>query len=296
MPPSSPATTRFGHVALAGLPNVGKSTLLNALVGSHLAIVSPKAQTTRLPVIGLLTQGDTQYVFHDLPGLLEPGYLLQERMRSAAVERLHQVHVILHLHPAPEAPAPDFQTVARLEKPLEAPVLTVYTKGDLLSPQERSDLERTGAIVTSATQPAGLDRLLAAVRDHLPEGPFGYPSDDIGVQPLRFFAAEFLREAAFECLGEELPYAVAAEVEEFRESSTPVYIRATLYVERESQKAIVIGRGGRTLKAMGAQARARLEALLGRPVYLETWVKVLPNWRRRAPALDRLGFSERKAV
>ncbi|HXG43810.1 MAG TPA: GTPase Era [Gemmatimonadales bacterium] len=294
--PAPGPATRFGHAALAGLPNVGKSSLLNALVGTHLAIVSPKAQTTRLPVIGLLTEGDTQYVFHDLPGLLEPGYLMQERMRAAALERLRQVHVILHLHPAPDAPAPDFQTLARLEKPLQVPVLTVYTKADLISRAERQDLEQRGALVVSATPPAGLDRLLAAIRDHLPEGPFGYPPDDVGVQPLRFFAAEYLREAAFDLLGDELPYAVAAEVEEFRETSTPVYIRVTLYVERESQKAIVIGRGGRTLKAIGAQARARLEALLGRPVYLETWVKVLPNWRRKAPLLDRFGLTERKVL
>jgi len=282
MPP-----TRTGHVALAGAPNAGKSTLLNALVGEHLAIVSPKAQTTRLPVVGLLTRDDTQYVFHDLPGLLDPAYPMQERMLEAARERLRQVHVILHLHPAPDAPAPPFWERAGLAPLPGVPVLTGYTKADLLAREaERPD----DGLVVSAVTGEGLEALLARVGEELPEGEFGYDPEDIGVQPLRFFAAEYVREAAFELLGDELPYALAARVEEFREGAKPVYIRVTLLVERESQKGIVIGRGGRTLKAIGQHARQRLEALLGQPVYLDCWVKVLKNWRKDAHALDELGF------
>ncbi|HET8649499.1 MAG TPA: GTPase Era [Gemmatimonadales bacterium] len=282
---------RTGHIALAGAPNVGKSSLLNALVGEHLAIVSPRAQATRLPVTGIRTDEDTQFIFHDLPGLLEPAYLLQARMRAAALERLRQVDVVLQLHPAAEAPAPDFARLAGLERPLGVPVLPVYTKADLLTPNQRSALP-AGALVTSAERGEGIDQLLDAVRALLPEREFEFDPDDIGVQPLRFFAAEYVREAAFQLLSDELPYALSAEVEEFREERDPIYIRVALYVERESQKGIVIGAGGRTLKAIGAHARSRLEALVGGQVYLDTWVKVLPKWRRNPASLTRFGFPE----
>jgi GTP-binding protein Era len=282
--------TRCGHIALAGAPNVGKSSLLNALVGQHLAIVSPKAQATRLPVVGLVTEGDTQFIFHDLPGLLDPAYLMQARMRAAAVEILEAADVVLQLHPAPEAPAPPLQQLARLDTPPAAPLILVYTKGDLVSPERRTELAAEGAVVVAAAERGGLEHLLDRIRPHLPEGEFQFDPDDVGTQPLRFFAVEYLREAAFELLHDELPYAFTAEVEEFREADRPVYIRVTLFVERESQKAMVIGRGGQTIKAIGAHARSRLEELIGAPVYLDTWVKVLPKWRRSAAALSRFGF------
>jgi GTP-binding protein Era len=280
---------RAGHIALAGAPNAGKSTLLNALVGQHLAIVSPKPQATRLPVTGLRTEGDTQYVFHDLPGLLDPGYLLQARMREMALDTARRMDLVLHLHPAPNAPAPPFETLAGLEAPLPVPLLTVYTKGDLLPPATRTELERE-ALVVSATGDRSLDRLLDRIGPFLPEREFEYEPDDIGTQPLRFFVVEYLREAAFELLSDELPYSFTAEVEEFREAERPMYIRVTLFVERESQKGIVIGRSGATIKAIGAHARGRLEELVGAPVYLDCWVKALPNWRRNAAVLTRFGF------
>jgi GTPase len=283
--------TQAGHVALAGAPNVGKSSLLNTLVGIHLAIVSPKAQATRLPVVGLRTDGDVQYVFHDLPGLLEPAYLMQARMRALALDALERMDLVLHLHPAPDAPAPPLLELAGLAKPLPAPVIIVYTKADLVPPAQRAELADLGVVVSAATG-EGIETLLARIRDHLPHGDFEFDPDDVGTQQLRFFVVEYLREAAFELLGDELPYSFTAEVEEFREDRRPVYIRVTLFVERESQKGIVIGRGGRTLAAIGAHARARLEELLGAPVYLDSWVKVLPNWRRNPAALTRLGFPE----
>ena len=282
---------RCGNIALTGAPNVGKSSLLNALVGTHLSLVSPKAQATRLPVVGLRTDEETQYIFHDLPGLVDPAYLLQSRMRALALAALPAMDVVLHLHPAPEAPAPPFRQAVPDAPPFRAPVLTVYTKADLLPGPARKALEGE-AVVVSAEKGLGVDHLLDRIRPLLPERPFEFDPDDIGTQPLRFFVVEYLREAAFELLGDELPYSFTAEVEEFRENATPVYIRATLFVERNSQKGIVIGQGGAMLKRIGTHARKRLEELLGQPVYLECWVKVLPNWRRNEGHLERFGFPD----
>jgi len=287
--------TNTGHIALAGAPNVGKSTLLNALVGQHLAIVSPKPQATRLAVTGIRTDGDTQYIFHDLPGLLDPGYLLQSRMRDLALETAARMDLVLHLHPATEAPAPPFERLAGLADPLGVPTLTVYTKGDLVTASHRAALEREAAVVAAVGE-TGLDRLLQRLRPLLPEREFEFDPEDIGTQPLRFFVVEYLREAAFELLEDELPYSFTAEVEEFREAERPIYIRVTLFVERESQKAIVIGRAGQTIKALGAHARRRLEDLIGAPVYLDSWVKALPNWRKSSGALTRFGFPPPVAV
>jgi len=286
-PPARPVRT--GHIALAGAPNVGKSTLLNALVGTHIAIVSPKPQATRLPVTGIRTDDDTQFVFHDLPGLLDPGYLMQERMLEAAREILRGVDLVLHLHPAPEGPAPDLRRLAPLDEVLTAPVLTVYTKADLVRPAERKRLAEE-AIIVAAGDERSVTELLERIRDYLPQRAFEFDPEDIGTQPLRFFVVEYLREAAFGLLGDELPYAFTAEVEEFREAERPMYIRVTLFVERESQKGIVIGKGGQTIKALGSHARGRLEELTGSPVYLDLWVKVLPKWRKSAAALERFGF------
>jgi len=279
--------TRAGHVAIAGVPNAGKSSLLNRLVGAHLAIVSPKVQTTRLPIVGLRTSGDIQLVLHDLPGLLEPRYALQERMRAAAEATLRQVDVVLHAHPAPEAPAPDLWPLVGIDPPPVAPVLTVYTKSDLLPDATPRPEDQ---ILVSARTGAGIEHLVSRIAALVPEGPFQFAADELGTQPVRFLAAEYVREAAFELLDEELPYSVAVEVEEFREGERPIYVRVTLLVERDSQKGIVIGRGGERLKSIGRQARVRLEELLGEQVFLDCWVKVLPNWRRQPDALTRLGF------
>jgi GTPase len=282
--------TRCGTVALAGRPNVGKSTLLNALVGEHLAIVSPKPQSTRLPVVGLLTRGDAQFIFTDSPGLLEPESKLHEAMRAAAQRAIADAEVIAYLHPLPEFPAPALPTVARLVRPPAAPVVTVYTKADLVSPGARPALGATDCVVSASTR-EGLDALLDGLAAYLPEGPFHYDPDEMATQPTRFFAAEFIREAAFELLHEELPYSVAVEIDEFREGARPVYIRAVVYVERDSQKGIVIGAEGRTIKALGQAARTKIEALLGEPIFLDLHVKVLPRWRRHEPSLKRLGYA-----
>jgi len=281
--------TRCGVVALAGRPNVGKSSLLNALVGEHLGIVSPKPQSTRLPVVGILTAGETQFVFTDCPGLLDPAYRLQEVMRAAAVAALADADVIAHLHPLVEHPAPPLAAVAGLGLAPRAPVLTVYTKADLVPPAARAPLP-PDAVLVSAVTGEGMDALRDRLAVTLPESPFLYDPDQLAAQPLRFFAAEFVREAAFAELAQELPYSVTCVIEEYRESTEPAYIRAVVYVERESQKGIVIGREGRTIRAIGAAARERIEALTGTRVYLDLRVKVMPKWRRRDPALKRLGY------
>ena len=276
-------------MAIAGRPNVGKSSLLNALLGEHLAIVSPKPQTTRLPVVGVLQRGDAQVVLADCPGLLDPAYRLQQVMRDAALAALADADAILHLHPLNEAPAPPLATVAGLAREPRAPVLAVYTKSDLVAERDRPRLQGETACV-SAQSGEGVAALADRLAALVPAGPWLYDPEQLAAQPLRFFAAEFVREAAFASLSEELPYSVAVVIEEFRESETPVYIRAVLFVERESQKGIVIGAGGRTVKAIGASARARIEALVGARVFLDLHVKVLAQWRRRDTALKRLGY------
>lgn len=263
--------------------------MLNALIGEHLAIVSPKPQSTRLPVVGVLTRDEMQVAFTDSPGLLEPEYALHEAMRHAALAALREADVIAHLHPLGEHPAPSLMIAAKLERAMHAPVVTVYTKADLLPPARRPAVQPPDVVVSAVTG-EGLETLLTALVERLPDGPFAHDPEAISTQPLRFFAAEFVREAAFELLQDELPYSVTVEIDEFRESAEPVYIRATVYVERDSQKGIVIGDGGRVIKSIGTAARAKIEPLVGSRIFLDLHVKVLPRWRQHAPTLKRLGY------
>ncbi len=281
--------TRCGTVVLAGAPNAGKSTLLNALVGARLAITSSRPQSSRMPVIGIRTDEHVQFVFIDPPGLLEPGYLLQYTMVDEAVEAVRRANVVLHLHRASEAPVPDLDTLVPTDALDGKPVGTVLTAIDDV-PSPRRPRSSAPLFAVSAVTGEGLAALLEWCAERLPRGPFRYDGDDMSTQPVRFFVEEAIREAAFEVLHQELPYAVAAHVEEYREHDDPVYIRVTLYVERESQKGIVIGNRGRTLKRIGVVARARIEELIGSRVYLDLWIKVLPRWRKSPTLLRQLGF------
>jgi GTP-binding protein Era len=284
--------TRAGIVTVAGKPNAGKSTLLNRLVGERLAITSPKPQSTRDRIVGLRTEGGVQMVILDTPGLLEPRHHLHRAMLAAAHAALRDADVIVHVVDAARDAPDALADVAGLAAAPRAPILLALNKSDLLDAAARDALAAAhpGAVLLSARTGDGLDALTSAIAERLPEGPFLYPEDDLSTQHLQFFAREAVREAALEQLDEEVPHAIACEIEEFRETSAPVYIRAVLHVERESQKRILIGGGGQRIKGIGQSARRRIEALLGGAVYLDLWVKVLPNWRRNPAALARLGY------
>ncbi len=286
--------THAGIVAFAGRPNAGKSTLLNRLVGESLAITSPKPQSTRERVVGLVSDETTQLVILDTPGLLDPQDALHASMRAATVRAIRDADAIVHVADASRGVPPTFwdeATWGGAHPP--TPVVVALTKADLLTPAELDGFRASlpDAVPVSARTGMGVPTLLSRLRALIPEGPFLYPADDISTQNMRFFVAELVREAALEQLDDEVPHALACVVEEFRESRTPVYIRVVLYVERESQKRIVIGAGGERVREIGRRARAKVERLVGAQVYLDVWVKVLPNWRRDPAALRRLGYS-----
>lgn len=284
--------TRAGIVTLAGKPNVGKSTLLNRLVGQKLSITSEKPQSTRDRVVGIHTGDGYQMVILDTPGLLEPRYRLQEAMRTAALRALEDADVILYMTDAREGAPPPLLEAAELTNAPSGPVISVVNKIDTVPTHRLQELRMAlpEAHFVSAVSGAGVSGLEAAVVDRLPESAFLYPEDEVSTQTLRFFAAELIRETALEQLGEEVPYSVACVIEEFREDRSPVYVRALVYVERESQKRIFIGARGARIRAIGEAARAKIETLVGDRVYLDLWVKVSPNWRRDSSALERFGY------
>jgi GTP-binding protein Era len=283
---------RAGILTVVGRPNAGKSTLLNRIVGEKLSIVSEKPQSTRDRIVGIRSTDDTQIIILDTPGLLNPRYALQKAMRGAALAALADADVVLHLVDATEGTPESLVELAQVDKPTTAPVVLTFNKTDQLPKGRRAAMqeEYPDASFISAATGAGVDKLLTRLGEMLPTSEFLYPADDISTQTMRFFVAELIRETALEQLEDEVPYSVACEIEEFRESDSPVYIRAVLHVERESQKRILIGAGGQKIRSIGQAARAKVEKLVGAAVYLDLWVKVLPNWRRNVNALNRLGY------
>jgi len=289
--------TRAGHVALVGRPNAGKSTLMNALVGEKLSIVTPKAQTTREAVTGLLTADGVQAIFVDTPGLLEAKYTLQRAMHETALEVLRDADLVVLLLDGTRADElPTAEVVEELRRKSDV-IIVLVNKIDAASAEDISALAKwsEGQLgqqprQISAATGEGVDSLWQEIGSRLPESPFFYPEDELAVQPVRFFVAELIRETVFEMYEQEIPYSAIARVEEFREASDPVHIRATLYVERDSQKPIIVGRGGAGIRALGQRSREKIEAFLGQRVYLDLWVKVLPNWRGRVETLKYLGY------
>ena len=292
------APTRAGYVALVGYPNAGKSSLMNSLLEQKLSIVTPLAQTTREKVLGIDTRDGVQLVFVDTPGLVEPRYLLHQAMLHAATEVITDADVVLLLVDAAAGPPELADPVLQLLKRARG-LLVVSNKRDLARPGQRTRVEEWARETfggqlpvheVSALTGEGVDALRQAVATRVPTSPYLFPEDDVSSQPVRFFVEELVRETVFEQFEKEVPYSVAVRVEEYRENAEPVFIRATIYVERPTQKAILIGAGGQAIRKLGQAARAKVEAFVGAPVYLDLWVKVLPRWRKDATALQRFGF------
>ncbi len=294
-----PSDTRCGYVALIGRPNAGKSTLLNAALGTHLSIVTPKPQTTWRRVTGILTTERVQIVFVDTPGILRVEGIFQRAMLHEAEQAIEDADVHLLLLDATRPLATDERDV--LEGLLgggSRPLLVAVNKtdqaeGTAVETEERWAREafpRAQIRRISALTGDGVDSLIEDVGDRIPVGPFLFPPDEIATDPVRFFVAELVRETVFEQYREEIPYSTISRVEEFREGGKRTYIQVTLYVERRSQRGILIGDKGAAIRSLGVEARKKIEEFLGEPVYLDLWVKVLPHWRRRRKELRRLGF------
>jgi GTPase len=291
------AGTRAGHVALVGRPNAGKSTLMNALVGEKLSIVTPKAQTTRESVSGILTQDGVQAIFVDTPGLLEPKYTLQRAMHETALDVLRDADLVLVLLDGTRpGEVPPVDVVEELRRKSDS-IIVLINKIDAAEVQHVEALASWSVETLgqrprqlSAVSREGVEELWAEIAGRLPESPFFYPEDELAIQPVRFFVAELIRETVFEMYDQEVPYSTIARVEEYREGSDPVHIRVTVYVERESQKPIIIGKGGAGIRELGQRSREKIEAFLGERVYLDLWIKTLPNWRARVDTLKYLGY------
>lgn len=289
--------TRAGHVALVGLPNAGKSSLLNRLLDTKLSIVTPFAQTTRERVVGIDTRDGVQMIFLDTPGIVDPAYLLHHSMAEIVETAIRDADVVVMLidgtRKPPELAPETRETLRGLTRRLVPVINKVDEASDSrvaeLSAWSRAELG-ADPLRISATTGAGLEALRARMVEGLPVSPLLYPADDMSTQSMRFFVSELIRETVFERYQEEIPYSVAVRIEEFLEEKIPVVIRATVYVERASQKGIIIGRGGEAIRELGTAARAKIEDLVGSRVFLELWVKVLPKWRKDPVELRRLGF------
>jgi GTP-binding protein Era len=296
-------TFRSGFVALVGRPNVGKSTLLNQIVGRKVSIVSDRPQTTRTQVRGVRTTEETQIVFLDTPGIHRPRTLLGERANGRALATLAEVDAVCFLIEANEKIGPGDRFIAARLAEVDTPVVLGVNKIDAATHDQigehlaiaSGELGAFAAYVpVSARSGAGVDALLGELEARLPEGPHYYPADTVSDQPESFLAAELVREQLLAMAREELPHSIAVTVDEVEERQTAsgplLAMTAIVRVERDSQKGIVIGKGGSVLKAAGTAARSELEALLGVRIHLEIRVKVDADWQRRAGALDRLGL------
>jgi GTP-binding protein Era len=294
-----------GFISVMGRPNVGKSTLINALMGQKIAAVSPRPQTTRQQQLGILTTDEVQIVFIDTPGLHKPHHKLGKYMNQEAAITMEDCDLILFLVDASQSPphTEDQILVHLLEKVKNPPpVVMALNKIDRLQPDERQERESeyqellptAEILTTSATSGEGLDVLIETLKGYLPEGDYFYPEDQITDLYEKEIAADLIREAALIQLRDEVPHALAVRIDEFTErDESGAYIAATLFVERDSQKGIVIGKEGRMIKKIGAHARQEIEAMSGRKVFIRLRVKVRKNWRNDEKWLRRFGFQSK---
>lgn len=288
---------KAGFVNIFGKPNAGKSTLLNALIGEKMAIVSPKVQTTRHRIKAILNEPGYQIIFSDTPGIIEPKYKLHEKMMQAVRSSLEDADLALLLVDAREPVGESHEIFQSLR--LKAPAILVLNKTDLLKkPAELDALIAfykdqpyvKDVIGISALEKKGLDTLLEKILTYLPEGEPFYQGDDLSDLPMKFFVGEIIREKIFQLFQEELPYHTTVLVQAFKEKSTLVKISADIIVQRETQKGIILGEGGKMIRQLGTLARQDIEAFIGQKVFLELFVKVRPKWRDNDLYLREYGY------
>ncbi|MDR7921874.1 GTPase Era [Thermosynechococcus sp. GLH187] len=295
--PVAPDGFRSGFVALVGRPNVGKSTLFNHLLGQKVAITSPVAQTTRNRLRGILTTATAQLIFVDTPGIHKPHHRLGEVLVHNAKGVLNRVDAIVFVVDAASAPGGGDRYVAELLAKVKSPVLLAINKIDLLPagerPQRQQDYQTLGpwpAYPCSALTGEGVGVLQSAIEAQLPLGPYYYPPEMVTDQPERFIMAELIREQILHHTREEVPHSVAVTIEQVQQDRNLTRVHAVIYVERPTQKAIIIGQGGQLLKQMGTAARQEIQTLIGGKIYLELFVKVRPRWRQDRLRLAELGY------
>lgn len=298
------ASFRSGFVALIGRPNVGKSTLMNHLIGQKVAIMSDKPQTTRNRIHGVLTTEDSQVIFLDTPGIHKPHSQLGSYLVQTAKKTLQEVDLILFLVDASEGMGAGDRYIMRHLRGIETPVFLVVNKIDLVHPdsllplidQYRTQYAFAEVIPLSALKGNNTSTLIRLIQEKLLPGPQYYPADQVTDHPEQFLVAEIIREKVLELTREEIPHSVAVTIEEMkpRESKNLMDIRATIYTERSSQKGVLIGKQGSLLKEVGRRARLELEGLLGYRLFLDLWVKVKKDWRNQHYFLDQLGYSDKE--
>lgn len=290
---------RAGFVNIVGNPNVGKSTLMNRLVGERMSIITPKAQTTRHRITGIVNTPDYQIVFSDTPGVLKPRYRMQEAMLGFSQEALTDADVLLYVTDVVEDPEKNADFLAKVAKE-KVPVLLVINKVDLLSGDGgelehivndwQNRLPNAEIFPISATENFNVENLMKRIVELLPPSPPYFGKDALTDKPARFFVTEIIREKILENYDKEVPYSTEVIVEKFEEKESSIHIMAVIYVERDSQKGILIGRQGAMLKKVGTAARKDIERFFDKSVYLELFVKVEPNWRNRDNKLKAFGY------
>ncbi|MBD9016084.1 MAG: GTPase Era [Prevotella sp.] len=289
---------KAGFVNIVGNPNVGKSTLMNQLVGERISIATFKAQTTRHRIMGIVNTDDMQIVFSDTPGVLKPNYKMQEMMLAFSESALADADVLLYVTDVIENPEKNIDFLEKVKK-MKIPVLLLINKIDQSDPNKLGDtvekwhslLPNAEILPISAKNKFGVDMLLKRIKELLPESPAFFDKDQLTDKPARFFVSEIIREKILLYYDKEIPYAVEVRVERFKEDDNRIHINAVIYVERDSQKGIIIGHQGVALKKVNTESRKALEKFFGKKIFLETFVKVDKDWRSSQRELDAFGYN-----